>query len=918
MKNKIPIPQNEEERLAALHNFQIIDSLPEEQYDRLTKLAAIICGTPIAYISFIDKDTQWFKSKIGVKAEQLPREASICQYTILGQELLEIEDALQDERVKDNPLVIGKPHLRFYAGHPLMENDIVYGSLCVMGDKPKKLTESQKLTLKILSQEVVSQMNFRKKELETEKLERLFSLSIDMICIASTDGYFKKTNPAVEHTLGYTEKELLGIPFSELLHPEDLEVSLKEIEKLATGVKTVGFENRFKTKDGSYRLISWVATPDPVTGELFSVGRDITEKRNTEKELFRIQERFRTFINNSQGIMCTHSGDGKLLYVNEATTHMLGYSKEELEGKSITVMLAPETKSDLVNYLEVVNKKGSAEGLMKVMTKGGSKKIWKYNNVKIFNDEEAYIVSNALDITELIYIEKELKKAKDLAERNAMAKDVFLANMSHEIRTPMNAIIGFSELLAATELNSDQKEFVDAVQIAGENLLVIINDILDFSKIESNSFVLEKTPISLREILSQVKKLLTQKIIEKKIGFNFYVEDGIPESVLGDKVRLTQILINIIGNAIKFTDHGKVEVFCSLLYKDETNCVIEFRIKDTGIGIPADKQSVIFERFKQADNNTTRKYGGTGLGLSISKKLTELFGGTIQLVSQEGIGAEFIIQLPMQTSERSTKNNLYLKKDTSIQKDISILLVEDNELNQRLATKILQKNGIRSTTAKNGQEAIKLLSSQSFDLILMDLQMPVMDGYTATLHIRDELKLQIPIIAMTAHSLVGEKTKCIASGMNDYLSKPYRAINLIEKISDLVNKETTPARKENFATPGNAQSKKEYHIAHLEELANGDDSFISESITVFLKIVPEGINDLREAISNNDLISVKKTAHQLKTSYAFLEVNSAIDMCSVIENTKDTSSLPLKFDDLKEFTVLLIKDIEEECKHFFH
>ena len=783
MKQQTPVPQNEDARLAALQSFQIQYALPEEQYDRLLKLACAICDTPIAYISFIEKDTQWFKSGIGISAPKMPREASICQYTIMKQDVLVVEDAFEDERFKSNPLVTGPPYFRFYAGQPLAEGNVSYGTLCVISNQPKKLNETQKLALKTLSQEIVSQMHLRKKGLETEKLEKLFSMSIDMICIAGTDGYFKKVNPALIQTLGFSERELLSMPFTELLHPDDVENSLKEIEKLSTGIKTVGFENRFKTKDEKYVLFSWVANPDATTGEVYCIGRDITESRATEQKLFKMQERHMSFFNYSQGIMSTHDMQGNLLSVNPSGPKILGYTKEELEKMNLADVLSPETKGNVQPYLKLIKENKSAEGLMTVMSKQGAIKTWKYHNLLITDKDEEYVIGNALDITELIHIENELKKAKELAEQNAMAKEIFLANMSHEIRTPMNAILGFSELLAATKLNKDQRESIDAVQMAGENLLIIINDILDFSKIESGNLVLEKTPISIREITNHVKKLLAHKAAEKKIGFNLYVEDEVPQYVLGDKVRLIQILINTIGNAIKFTEKGKVDVFCSILSKDKTNCLIETRIKDTGIGIPADKQAIIFERFKQAENNTTRKYGGTGLGLSISKKLTELFGGTIHIQSEVGVGSEFSIQIPFQLAYEHVESNKKKKKkkETTLNQNIQVLLVEDNELNQRLATKVLAQNHITAEIVGNGQEAITVLKKQSFDLIMMDLQMPVMDGYVATEHIRKKLKLKTPIIALTAHSLVGEKTKCIASGMNDYLSKPFKAVELMRK-----------------------------------------------------------------------------------------------------------------------------------------
>jgi PAS domain S-box-containing protein len=917
MKNKAPVPDNESARLAALQSFHVKYTLSEEQYDRLTKLASIICETPIAYISFMESDKQWFKSKVGVTAPQLPRDISICQYTVMGNELLEIENGLNDERVKNSPLVTGPANMRFYAGQPLVENNIVYGTLCVIGDKPKKLSETQKIALKILAQEVISQMHLGKKELETEKLEQLFSMSIDVILIAGTDGYLKKINPAFSQILGFSETELLSRPFIEFMHPDDIPGSLKEIERLATGIKTIGFENRFRTKDGNYRLFSWVANPDVTTGELFSIGRDITEKRATEQTLRKVQERHMTFFNNSQGIMSTHDMKGNLIHVNPSGAKMLGYSIEELEQKNLVDILSPETKENVKPYLKLIKENRRAEGLMTVMSKQGTIKTWKYNNIVIADGDEEYVIGNALDITELIYIEQELKKAKDLAEQNAMAKDIFLANMSHEVRTPMNAIIGFSELLAATKLNAEQTEFIDSIELAGQNLLVIINDILDFSKIESNSLTLEKVPINLREITTHVKKLLAQKAKEKKIGLNLYIEDEIPPYVLGDKVRLAQILINTIGNAIKFTEKGKVDIFCQAVFKDEANCNIEIKIKDTGIGIQKDKQAVIFERFKQADSDTTRKYGGTGLGLSISKKLVELFGGTIEVFSEVGVGTEFTIQLPFKITKGNKEDAVRKKKDAPAHTNIRVLLVEDNELNQKLAQKILEKNHMQVEIVGNGQEAVALLKTQPFDLIMMDLQMPVMDGYVATNHIRNTLKLNTPIVAITAHSLVGEKARCIDSGMNDYLSKPFKASELVEKILKLVNGTKVLPKKTD--KPGSKQLEQKntyYDTTYIEELADGDMLFIKETIKMFLRTVPEDLQAIEKHILKNDLAAIKKTAHKMKASYSTFKASEVVELCNLIERSNDMAVIKTKIKLLKQFSSFLLTDIEQLLKRF--
>src|SRR6478609_1108623 len=349
----------------------------------------------------------------------------------------------------------------------------------------------------------------------------------------------------------------------------------------------------------------------------------------------------------------------------------------------------------------------------------------------------------------------------------------------------MNAIIGFSEILMDTPLNSEQREYLKAINIAGDNLMVIINDILDFSKIESGILNLVEKPCSLHHIVKNIHKLLSEKAKEKHIDFNLKVDSNIPSWVNTDQARLNQILINIIGNAIKFTDKGKVDIICNLVTENQTNCIVEFKIRDTGIGIKKEKQKIIFERFAQADEDTSKVYGGTGLGLSITKRLLELFKGDISVYSQTGEGSEFLITIPfVKTEEQNLSIEEHYPEPTKLS-PYKILLAEDNELNQKLGQNVFHQFGMEVDIAGNGLEAIKLFKTHKYDLVFLDLQMPEMDGYDVAVYIRSELKSEVPIIAMTAHTMVGEREKCIALGMTEYISKPYRPNEVYQKIKSI-------------------------------------------------------------------------------------------------------------------------------------
>jgi signal transduction histidine kinase/DNA-binding response OmpR family regulator len=403
------------------------------------------------------------------------------------------------------------------------------------------------------------------------------------------------------------------------------------------------------------------------------------------------------------------------------------------------------------------------------------------------------IFGTVQDITERKRTELELLKARKIAENSLNVKELFLANMSHEIRTPMNAVIGFTQLLYETPLTAEQKGFVDAIRFSGDNLLVIINDILDLSKIQSGKMQFESIRFNLNELLKSVITTLTSKAELKGLDLILDTPDSTPLQVAGDPVRVNQILINLINNAIKFTEKGHVRIHIRAKETSLNRIFVEFNVEDTGIGIPENKQVHIFESFVQGTNATSRKYGGTGLGLTIVKNLIELLQGTISLTSTPGVGSTFTVVLPFETAEPEL--TAYQPVD-EIQisslyelKNASILVVEDNHVNQLLVKRVLEKTGSHVDIASNGLECIERIKLESYDVILMDLQMPEMDGYTATKYIRTNLPsplCEIPIIAMTAHALTSEVDKCLAIGMNDYISKPFKQEVLFSKLAKFI------------------------------------------------------------------------------------------------------------------------------------
>lgn len=477
----------------------------------------------------------------------------------------------------------------------------------------------------------------------------------------------------------------------------------------------------------------------------------------------------------------------------------------------------------------------------------------------------------------------QLDKAREEADRANKAKSNFLARMSHEIRTPMNAILGMTELTLLTQLNEEQQDYLDTVKEAGQNLLAIIDDILDFSKIEAQQLVLENIDFNLKEILGSTVKMLAIGAVEKGLDLKCHINSDVPLILKGDPARLKQIIINLVGNAVKFTPEGEITVEVKksdMKIPGGTGRIpLLFFVRDTGIGIPQDKQKVIFESFSQADSSTTRRYGGTGLGLAICRQLVELMGGTIRMKSTEGKGSVFYFSAVFQPGDPQAAAVAQEKEDlTNLQaKSLRILLVEDNPMNAKLALIFLRRQHY-VVHAVNGKEALDQLKKEPFDLILMDLEMPEMDGYEASYSIRYDqsgtIDRNIPIFAMTAHTLPEYREKIFKSGMNGYIAKPlslYQLARLVAKVKPHNN------GLEDSHTPDVQQYQPE--LPDIGEILNqeaalkrleGDMELYYKFCRMFLSEIPGIKGKLRLAMSRGDFVALRKHAHYLKGSAAMI------------------------------------------------
>ncbi|MDO7853108.1 PAS domain S-box protein [Hymenobacter sp. CA1UV-4] len=520
---------------------------------------------------------------------------------------------------------------------------------------------------------------------------------------------------------------------------------------------------------------------------------DITARARAEEDLKRREEKYRGIIENMSLGLVEADLDDYLLYANQSFCDMTGFCTDELKGRKLSPLLLSGDDLELVESKLEMRQDGIADSYeIAVTTKNGEVKWLLVSGAPLYDNDQRLVGSIGiyLDVTPQKHLETSLREAKGLAEISTQAKQNFLANMSHEIRTPMNAILGMSQLLAKTDLSTPQASYLHAITSSAENLLVIINDILDLSKIESGRLAVEKIGFSVCQVCAQVEKTLHYKAAEKGLNFVTHCDAAMPAVLLGDPYRITQVLLNLAGNSVKFTERGTVHSSCALRgYTATGEAMVEFTVRDTGIGIDAEYLAQVFDEFSQEDSSVTRQFGGTGLGLGISKKLVELLGGELHIESRKhhGTTSRFVLHLPVGgVHDVPQKEGADIAGLQHALRGKQVLLVEDNVFNRMLASIFLSNAELEVTEAGNGEIAVELARAQAFDLILMDVQMPVMNGYEATILIREALGPAVPIIALTANAIEGEREKCLAAGMNDYITKPFQEASLVKMVYDWV------------------------------------------------------------------------------------------------------------------------------------
>ena len=981
----IPNSVAEQKRLDSLKSFQILDTLPEQEFDDLTLLASHICETPIAAISLIDAERQWFKSRVGLPMAETARDIAFCNRTISGEDLFIVPDATQNAEFVDTPLVTQDPKVRFYAGAPLITSDgEKIGALCVLDRTARELSDEQKRALTALSRSAVNLLENRRE---------LLNLKNEITGSSALQGE-EDLSAGEKSSKNFSEGRSVGSSFFHKHLKHYLVATLIVI--ITTLVKAViesitQIESPFLLFACAILLAAWRGGLGPgiyatllstlIIDYYFIAPFGIFFERGFGQNL-------RLAIFAAQGIFITFLCVSRL---NKES--LLHYSRTQLENRV--------TKR--TNQLAQAN--------------------------KILHNE----------IRERTVLQEDLRHARDAALETARLKSDFLANMSHEIRTPMNGVIGVTGLLLDTKLNGEQQRYAEIIRNSGESLLTVINDILDFSKVEAGKLELETLDFNLRNCIESTIELLTAKAQSQKNELATLIYNDVPLYLRGDAGRIQQILTNLIGNAVKFTNNGDIVVRVKKIDESNSFVKLRFSVADTGEGISRAVQEKLFQPFTQSDASTTRKFGGTGLGLSISKRLVEMMNGEIgvdsepgkgstfwfdialekqkaPIISQQNEGKNFVnhtalkgrrvlvvddnavnrevlvyqmrawnmetdeaangfeaiealsvaakaanpfdlvvldLHMPgmngMETAQRiKTKNpqaatillssstikidaktlaqfgvkaalnkpyrqtdlldaiyetlnlnrraknrdedihgsllpdfdfNAPIENSFSRQKQKRILLVEDNQVNQMVGQTLLKKFGYQSDVAANGLEAIRALEILPYDLVLMDCQMPEMDGYEATRTIRNRqwTAAKIPIIALTAHAIEGEREKCLNAGMDDYISKPIQREVLESKLEKWLtvadaNKESFDDCKvveasaaknmESVASVSVASPVKVIDLDTLNDITDNDTEMRREVVEMYLEQTTTQLEEIERAIANEDADALSRLAHK--------------------------------------------------------
>ncbi len=750
---------------------------------------------------------------------------------------------------------------------------------------------------------------------EAEIVKKCFNIVGVLVVATDLFGNITLVNSKGCEILEYTEDEITGRNWIDAFADDDnKKESRMHFENSVKGLVDVVqmFPYVIRSKSGKIKIIEARSVlmkneNNEAIGLLIS-GEDVTNFHTVQNELRNLIYQYRTLAGGIPDTdMYLFDRDLRFIIAEGTEMRKLNFTNEDFEGKTLYEIMDEETRKVLIPLYEsaIQGKEISTE----YRYRGNDYLIWLLP-LKNFEDEIYGGMTITQNITKEKQVESNLRKAKELAEESNRAKSSFLASVSHEIRTPLNAIIGFTEQLSKTHLSKQQKNFIDIIDKSSEHLLALVNEILVLSKIDAGEVYFNEEPFKPVQVLKEVYNTLKIKASEKSLNFKYIGDENEDVIVLGDSMRLRQILMNVVTNAVKFTDSGFVELKCNCSEESGSLIKARFEVLDTGIGIPENKFTDIFEQFRQADSLIYKKYGGTGLGLTISKHLVELQNGTISLQSEPGRGSQFVIEIPYKKSvqeifEIQEENRV----DTTVLAGTKILLVDDDSVNRLLGKTILENFKCKVDIANDGKEAIDKISLNAYDIILLDIFMPEISGIDVAKYVREVRNdKDTLIIAVTAAVMKNDIMQYFDAGINDYLVKPFRELNLFNKIHKSLG---SAKRMVNLSELEDIELKLHektllYDLGELERISKNNPEFIIKMLNTFIQNAKEGMKEMNRHLKSRNWKQIGEHAHKLLPAYRHLQVKSVIS--DLIEIKTKTLFNP-SYEDVPELVRKVIREI---------
>ncbi len=737
--------------------------------------------------------------------------------------------------------------------------------------------------------DVTKQVRDRQRLAESEARNRLvMQASLDAVIITDETRAICHWNARAQELFGWTAEEAAGKRVDELLHPREVSDLLNQQPvdyprgKLSTE-RTRVLELSTINKAGKPCPVELIVVPYQQHGKTFHCKfvRDISYRKDAENRLRAQEQKYRNIITHMNLGLIQVSPQDTVLGANQSFYDLSGYAAAEVVGRSIHDFFPDCPDMEVVQgKLAGPEQHNAHQFELAVHNKAGEQRWWLVSGALNYDDrgENVGRVGIVLDITDQKNMEHELALAKTQAEEASVAKEAFLANMSHEIRTPLNAIIGMIRELGREKLTPDQQTYLHQTDSAARHLLSIVNSILDISKIEAGALQLDQHDFSMEALAANIHSIMHVKAASKHLNFSCAVDPELWPAFRGDSVRLRQILINLVDNAIKFTDSGQVRLHMKVADETADGQLLRISVIDSGIGMETEYLERIFAKFSQADQSTANRFGGTGLGMSITKEIIKLMGGTISVSSEQGVGTKFVIEVRMPRGQVSgLVNHSTSGADDRALEGAHLLLVEDNVMNRFIATKCLSHFGCTVDEACNGREALERLQERDYDLILMDIQMPELDGVETTKIIRGELHLDLPIIAVTANAFKQDIDGYLSIGMNDYVTKPFEENLLYDTLALHLRGRPLLA----------GQLIDTYDLSQLEALSQGDEGFVHHMVDVFVRHTPSTLQEIRRAMAGRDYGALARAAHRIHPS---IEKMGILQLRNVVREIERSAS----------------------------